>query len=78
MRYSSDNGQAVTHSPRYKYDCGKCKFNWNCGYLSRCVLNKGRRQSEKLSEPPIPVQEKVNFALVAAGYESEFLLAVNH
>jgi hypothetical protein len=28
------------HEPRYKYDCERCKFNWNCGILCACVLSK--------------------------------------
>ena len=31
---------ADEHNPRYRYDCGRCKFHWNCGILCECVLWK--------------------------------------
>jgi len=33
------------HNPKYKYDCGNCKFNWNCGLTCSCVL-------KDVPEPP--------------------------
>lgn len=40
------------HAPRYKYDCDRCKFNWNCGILCDCVL-KGAQ------DPPLERARKV-------------------
>jgi len=34
------------HEPRYRYDCGRCKFAWCCGPQCDCVL-KGMQQPPK-------------------------------
>lgn len=49
------------HNPRYKYDCDRCKFNWCCGPLCRCVL-KGYQNA-----PPHRMKE-VNKLLIKEGY----------
>jgi len=36
------------HNPRFVYDCGHCKFSWNCGPLCSCVL----ASRTKLPEDP--------------------------
>lgn len=28
----------MTHDPRHQFDCGRCKFSWNCGPKCSCVL----------------------------------------
>lgn len=33
------DGREFKHDPRHRYDCGRCKFNWNCGILCSCVLS---------------------------------------
>jgi hypothetical protein len=30
----------AAHAPRHRYDCGRCKFSWNCGLSCGCVLLK--------------------------------------
>lgn len=45
------------HSPRYRYDCGRYKFNWNCGLLCACVL-----PASKYSPPPKSRDEEVKEA----------------
>lgn len=41
------------HKPRYKYDCDRCKFHWNCGLLCSCVLRE-------MGDPPPRRKERVN------------------
>jgi len=43
------------HNPRYKYDCGRCKFSWNCGELCSCVLYE-------MGDPPPKRKEEVLLA----------------
>ncbi len=38
--------------PRYKYDCGNCKFNWCCGYTCACIL-------KDLPDPPDWLQKNL-------------------
>ena len=33
--------EANDHAPRHRYDCGRCKFSWNCGLACGCVLKRG-------------------------------------
>lgn len=32
--------KAAYHTPWYKFDCYRCKFNWNCGPLCSCALRR--------------------------------------
>ena len=31
---------SAPHAPRYRYDCGRCKFSWCCGTTCACNLKK--------------------------------------
>jgi hypothetical protein len=44
----------INHSPRFRYDCKRCKFSWCCGIRCACVL----RRSE-FSNPPKEIQNQV-------------------
>lgn len=35
------------HAPRYRFDCGRCKFSWCCGTTCHCNLKK-----KDHAEPP--------------------------
>jgi hypothetical protein len=52
----------TTHSPRFQYDCGRCKFNWNCGPTCACALLLGGR---KWPEPPEDRKKEVDAACIA-------------
>ena len=53
------------HNPRYRYDCKRCKFSWDCGYTTQCNVRG--------DDPPEKVKIKVNKALNEAGLEAEFV-----
>lgn len=53
------------HNPRWKYDCGNCKFNWCCGPTCHCGLHR-------LPEPPRERQDEVDAALVKIWYAPQF------
>jgi len=56
------------HSPRWQYDCFRCKFGWSCGMTCECVL----RTFLIGKMPPAERQQQVNEALISAGLEPEF------
>ena len=56
------------HCPRWRYDCGRCKFSWNCGPLCACALGN----PFSLAPTPPKRQREVDAALLAAGYEPHF------
>lgn len=31
-------GEWEMHKPRWRYDCARCKFSWNCGELCSCSV----------------------------------------
>jgi hypothetical protein len=45
----------LRHNAHYKYDCNRCKHNWNCGYTSDCVLHFA-------PDPPLNIKLKVEQA----------------
>jgi len=32
--------KGMEHSPRHRFDCGRCKFSWCCGLACQCNLRK--------------------------------------
>lgn len=32
--------EKAPHAPRYRFDCGRCKFSWCCGTACHCNLRK--------------------------------------
>jgi len=46
----------MRHDPRWQYDCGRCKFSWNCGPACDCVL-------KELRDPPPKRRVEVDQAL---------------
>ena len=38
-RTSPVKHSSVDHDPQHRYDCGRCKFSWNCGLACSCVLD---------------------------------------
>lgn len=55
------------HTPRWQYDCDRCKFAWCCGSLCSCHL-----QRSGLPVPPDARQKQVDAALVKIGYAPQF------
>ena len=41
--------------PRYRYDCGRCKWKWNCGYACRCWYSS-------LPIPPVSIHGDIDRA----------------
>ena len=56
------------HNPRYIYDCVQCKFNWCCGPMCECVVER-----DNLPMCPDWRKKEVNAALKKAGCAIEFL-----
>jgi hypothetical protein len=48
----------VAHSPRHYYDCTRCKFAWNCGTTSSCILMK----DGSIPDPPKNIALRVRLA----------------
>jgi len=48
------------HNPKHKFDCGNCKFNWNCGYLCSCVLKESPEPPEWLQKQLAKIQILLN------------------
>ncbi len=57
------------HQPRWKYDCTRCKFDWNCGPLCACIL------SEHV-DPPDNRKLEVDSLLLKAGLTTTYLTAL--
>ena len=32
--------EEAPHEPRWRFDCGRCKFSWCCGMCCHCNLRK--------------------------------------
>jgi hypothetical protein len=41
---------AINHNPKHRYDCGNCKFNWNCGYTCSCALKQAPEEPQWLKK----------------------------
>ena len=54
MRNTEYNGK---HSPRYLYDCVRCKYSWCCGYICACALPL---TGKKYKLPPEEIRNAVD------------------
>ena len=59
---------ALSMKPRFRYDCVFCKFNWNCGPVCACIIDR----YEDLTDIPKEVRIYVNNVRKRHGYNKEF------
>jgi hypothetical protein len=51
---------AAIHNPKHRYDCGNCKFNWNCGYTCSCALKHAPEEPKWLKKQLQSIQKIMN------------------